>query len=123
MNKNEKEKWLRPAMARFISIIIAFSTVVVAALPLFFLDYAVDNQWVLVVTYIFVGILMIAAVVFDRVFYVCPHCGSYLHHNRGPKCSYCGREVNKSPYELEQVRKAEEERKREIERMKKETDE
>ncbi len=38
--------------------------------------------------------LMIAAAVFIRAYYRCPHCGKYLDRNCGEYCQYCGERLN-----------------------------
>ena len=114
-NEKGKVKWLKPKKAKEIEYIIMAITIGLAFIPLIFLKYSFENRWILWVTYIICGVAMIGMVVFDYIFYVCPHCGEYLRRNPGNKCSFCGKDLNKTPYELKQEEKAMEERRKQRE--------
>ena len=40
-------------------------------------------------------IVMLCSIIFQGIFYRCPHCGKYLDRSTGEYCPYCGEEVNK----------------------------
>ena len=114
-NEKGKVKWLKPKKAKKIEYIVITIVIVLAFIPLLFLEYSLENRWILWVIYIICGVVMVGMAVFDHIFYVCPHCGEYLRRNPGNKCSFCGRDLNKTPYELKEEEKAMEERRKQKE--------
>lgn len=38
--------------------------------------------------------IMFVSIVYNFIFYHCPHCGRYLGRSTGEYCPYCGKKVN-----------------------------
>ncbi|MBP0960313.1 MAG: hypothetical protein J5992_09330 [Oscillospiraceae bacterium] len=114
-NEKGKVKWLKPKKAKEIEYIVIAITIGLSFIPLIFLEYSHENRWILWAIYPVCIVAAVGMAIFDYIFYVCPHCGEYLKKNPGNKCSFCGKDLNKTPYELKQEEKAMEERRKQRE--------
>lgn len=84
-------KKLHPVAAAWLSVLIMMIGVGIGLLCLTLLDHEV-----LFVLVAILGIVVfIAGVVFNLIKVRCPHCDSYLGRVNGPKCPFCGRDINK----------------------------
>ena len=84
-------KKLHPVAAAWLSVLIMMIGVGIGMLGM-----ALLNHKVLSVLAAILGIsVFIAGVVFNLIKVRCPHCDTYLGRTAGPKCPFCGNDLNK----------------------------
>jgi hypothetical protein len=84
-------KKLHPVAAAWLSVLIMMIGVGIGMLGMALLDHKV-----LSVLAAILGIaVFIAGVVFNLIKVRCPHCDTYLGRATGPKCPFCGNDLNK----------------------------
>ena len=56
-------------------------------------SYCVEAEFIGIVLAVVGVILLVSAVVLNRRYNRCPHCGMYLATNEKAYCQYCGKQV------------------------------